>query len=51
MPGVAVQPEGMSPERFAWLEDWVRDAGDIVRTPGTETNVKEIFGEGLRFDP
>ena len=41
--GVAVLPEGMSRERFAWLEDWVADAKDIVRTPGTESNVKEIY--------
>ncbi len=25
--GVAVLPAGMSRERFAWLDDWVRDAG------------------------
>ena len=41
--GVAVLPEGMSRERFAWLEQWVVDPGDIVRTPGTESNVKEIY--------
>jgi cysteine synthase len=41
--GVAVLPEGMSRERFAWLEDWVTDPGDIIRTPGTESNVKEIY--------
>ncbi|HET8659937.1 MAG TPA: pyridoxal-phosphate dependent enzyme [Micromonosporaceae bacterium] len=41
--GVAVLPEGMSRERFAWLEEWVADAGDIIRTPGTESNVKEIY--------
>jgi len=41
--GVAVLPEGMSRERFRWLEDWVTDPGDIVRTPGTESNVKEIY--------
>ncbi|HEY5988790.1 MAG TPA: pyridoxal-phosphate dependent enzyme [Streptosporangiaceae bacterium] len=41
--GVAVLPEGMSRERFAWLEDWVVDSGDIIRTPGTESNVKEIY--------
>ena len=40
---VAVLPEGMSRERFDWLEDWVVDAGDIHRTPGTESNVKEIY--------
>ena len=41
--GVAVLPEGMSRERFAWLEQWVVEPGDIVRTPGTESNVKEIY--------
>lgn len=41
--GVAVLPEGMSLERFAWLEEWVADPSDIVRTPGTESNVKEIY--------
>ena len=40
---VAVLPEGMSRERFDWLEDWVVDASDIHRTPGTESNVKEIY--------
>jgi cysteine synthase len=41
--GVAVLPEGMSAERFAWLERWVTDPSDIIRTPGTESNVKEIY--------
>jgi cysteine synthase len=41
--GVAVLPEGMSRERFAWLQDWVTDPEDIIRTPGTESNVKEIY--------
>jgi cysteine synthase len=41
--GMAVLPEGMSRERFAWLEDWVTDPEDIIRTPGTESNVKEIY--------
>ena len=40
---VAVLPEGMSAERFDWLERWVSDPADIVRTPGTESNVKEIY--------
>ncbi len=40
---VAVLPEGMSRERFEWLERWVTDRSDIVRTPGTESNVKEIY--------
>jgi cysteine synthase len=41
--GVAVLPEGMSRERFAWLEHWVDKPEDIVRTKGTESNVKEIY--------
>ena len=41
--GVAVLPAGMSRERFAWLEEWVTDPEDIIRTPGTESNVKEIY--------
>ncbi len=41
--GVAVLPEGMSRERFTWLENWVADPSDIIRTPGTESNVKEIY--------
>src|SRR3990172_1833482 len=40
--GVAVLPEGMSGERFEWLARWVADPADIIRTPGTESNVKEI---------
>nr|WP_244108998.1 pyridoxal-phosphate dependent enzyme [Burkholderia anthina] len=41
--GIAVLPAGMSRERFDWLERWVADATDIVRTPGSESNVKEIY--------
>jgi cysteine synthase A len=41
--GVAVLPEGMSRERFDWLEEWVAEPEDVVRTPGTESNVKEIY--------
>jgi cysteine synthase A len=41
--GVAVMPEGMSRERFDWLSRWVLDPSDIIRTPGTESNVKEIY--------
>jgi cysteine synthase len=47
--GVAVLPEGMSRERFDWLESWVADPSDIVRTPGTESNVKEIYDECNRM--
>ncbi|HEY6960264.1 MAG TPA: pyridoxal-phosphate dependent enzyme [Gaiellaceae bacterium] len=41
--GVAVLPEGMSQERFDWLAQWVVDPEDVIRTPGTESNVKEIY--------
>ena len=42
--GVAVLPAGMSQERFDWLQTWTLDpARDIIRTPGTESNVKEIY--------
>lgn len=37
---IAILPEGMSQERFAWLE---RIAGEVIKTPGSESNVKEIF--------
>ncbi|MDA8283174.1 MAG: pyridoxal-5'-phosphate-dependent protein subunit beta [Actinomycetota bacterium] len=41
--GVAILPEGMSRERFAWLEQAVTDPSDVIATPGTESNVKEIY--------
>jgi cysteine synthase len=47
---VAVLPEGMSTERFHWLERWVSDPSDIIRTPGSESNVKEIYDECARLD-
>jgi cysteine synthase len=40
---VAVLPEGMSAERFVWLRGWVSRPEDIVRTAGSESNVKEIY--------
>ena len=50
---VAVLPEGMSRERFVWLEKWVEDKNDIVKTTGTESNVKEIYDAciELKKDP
>ena len=48
--GVAVLPEGMSQERFRWLEKWVADPSDIIRTPGTESNVKEIYDKCAELD-
>jgi cysteine synthase len=41
--GVAVLPEGMSRERFEWLEAWISSPEDVIRTYGTESNVKEIY--------
>jgi cysteine synthase len=51
--GVAVLPEGMSRERFAWLDDWVSDPADVIATPGSESNVKEIYDKcaELSADP
>src|SRR5512137_2465031 len=37
---IAILPEGMSRERFEWLS---KIAGEVIATPGTESNVKEIF--------
>lgn len=37
---IAILPEGMSNERFEWLKTV---AGETIKTPGTESNVKEIF--------
>ncbi len=47
--GVAVLPEGMSRERFEWLERWVAGPEDIIRTPGVESNVREIYDECKRL--
>ena len=41
--GVAVLPENMSQERFDWLDQWVPNPDDVIRTPGSESNVKEIY--------
>ena len=37
---IAILPEGMSKERFDWL---ATIAGETIKTPGSESNVKEIF--------
>ena len=37
---IAILPEGMSKERFEWLSSI---AGEVIKTPGSESNVKEIF--------
>ncbi len=48
--GTAVLPENMSKERFDWLDKWVSDPSDIVRTPGSESNVKEIYDTCAELD-
>ncbi len=48
--GIAVLPENMSKERFDWLDQWVLDPSDIVRTPGCESNVKEIYDTCAELD-
>ena len=37
---IAILPEGMSRERFDWLK---KIASEVIATPGSESNVKEIF--------
>ncbi|MHA1484720.1 MAG: pyridoxal-phosphate dependent enzyme, partial [Candidatus Thorarchaeota archaeon] len=37
---IAILPEEMSKERFEWLKTV---AGEIIATPGSESNVKEIY--------
>ena len=37
---IAILPEEMSQERFEWLASI---AGETIKTPGSESNVKEIF--------
>jgi len=37
---IAILPEEMSAERFEWLANI---AGETIKTPGSESNVKEIF--------
>jgi cysteine synthase len=39
-PSIAVLPEGMSRERFEWLEEV---GSEIYATPGSESNVKEVY--------
>ncbi|MBT8106834.1 MAG: pyridoxal-phosphate dependent enzyme [Gammaproteobacteria bacterium] len=40
-PAIAILPEGMSRERFEWLQMIGTD--EVIATPGTESNVKEIY--------
>lgn len=43
-PCVAVLPEGMSKERFEWLE---KVGAEIYATPGSESNVKEVYDKSF----
>jgi len=43
---VAILPEGMSRERFEWLEEI---GAEVIATPGSESNVKEIYDECWRI--
>jgi cysteine synthase len=47
---VVVLPEGMSRERFELIESF---GAEVIRTPGSESNVKEIYDKTweLRKDP
>ena len=47
---IGILPREMSSERFEWLRSI---AGEIIATPGCESNVKEIFDKAneLRRDP
>ncbi|NCC52923.1 MAG: pyridoxal-phosphate dependent enzyme, partial [Spartobacteria bacterium] len=40
-PAVAILPEEMSKERFAWLKEI--GTNEVIATPGCESNVKEIY--------
>lgn len=44
---IAILPEEMSQERFNWLKSI---AGEIIATPGCESNVKEIFDKCHELD-
>ena len=48
--GVAVLPAGMSRERFDWLQNWVADPSDIIRTPGyrkqRQGDLRQVRGAG-----
>jgi cysteine synthase len=44
---IAILPEEMSEERFNWLQ---KVAGEVIATPGCESNVKEIFDKCHELD-
>lgn len=43
---IAVLPEGMSRERFEWLE---KIGAEIHATPGSESNVKEVYDKSFEL--
>ena len=45
-PSIAVLPEGMSRERFKWLE---KIGAEIHATPGSESNVKEVYDKSFEL--
>ncbi len=47
---IAILPEEMSKERFAWLKEI---GSEVIATPGSESNVKEIYDKcwELKKDP
>ncbi|MCX6100284.1 MAG: pyridoxal-5-phosphate-dependent protein subunit beta [Candidatus Bipolaricaulota bacterium] len=44
---IAILPEGMSRERFEWL---AKVAGEVIATPGSESNVWEGCGDFLKAE-
>ncbi len=46
-PSVAILPAGMSKERFEWLRTM---AEEVISTPGSESNVKEIFDKCIEIE-
>ena len=45
-PCIAVLPEGMSRERFDWLE---KIGAEVYATPGSESNVKEVYDKSYEL--
>jgi cysteine synthase A len=45
-PCIAVLPEGMSRERFEWLE---KIAAEVYATPGSESNIKEVYDKSFEL--
>ena len=43
---IVVLPEGMSRERFERIDSY---GAEIIKTPGSESNVKEIYDETHRL--